>query len=245
MVPPLPGRPVFCFSGKTLGDPERHAPRELTGVHVDRRQLAPRRLLTIHVARFVLEAAAARKAFVGALGVDAITDTFGLRGAGRFRIAILETVQLPHLVGVDEEIAELRIERGATPVHAAVVTGKSQAQTIVALRHIRPAELHPSINSAGRLELRRHRRDVGHWRKAARERQGLERERLRLRGPFERQLALCDRTLLDAVNGFARHTVEDEQQARLVDHRDGRDRSTATTNLQQDRRGRRSASQTS
>ena len=161
-----------------------------------------------------------------------------LRRTRRARIAIGHARELSELVRVDEQVAELRIERRAAPVHAAVIAGKLQAQPLVAARQIRPADLHAFHQLPARgLELRRHRRDVRrrhrHARRAAR---GLSGNGCVFAGALERHFARRHRTLLDAVDRLAGDAIEQEQQARLVDHGHGRNRPAALLDVDQRRR---------
>ena len=59
-------------------------------------------------------------------------------------VSIRVALQLPVLARVDEHVAELRVERRAAPVHAAMVAGKLQAQPVVR----RPAD---RVRRAARL----------------------------------------------------------------------------------------------
>src|SRR5580698_8300569 len=72
IVPPFPGRPVFCLSAGRLS-------------------------VTPIVTRNA-EASAARNALVGAVGIDAVAHPFPQRPAG-LRIVILLARELPQLVG--------------------------------------------------------------------------------------------------------------------------------------------------
>ena len=61
----------------------------------------------------------------------------------------------------------------------------------------------------------------------ARERRGLDRERLRLGRALERHFALRHGPIFDAVDRLARDAIEDEEQAELADHADGGNRLAA------------------
>src|SRR5262249_39068019 len=186
---------------QALGDAERHTPYELARVDVDGRQLSPGRLLAHHVRRVVAEASAAGHAAVRTVGIDPVAGTLRLRGTGLVHIAIAQTGELPDLVRVDEQVTQLRVERDAAPVHAAVVAGKLQPQPVVRHREIRPAELYAFDQlPARRFELRRHCRDVAGRDRHARQRRGLDGKRLRLRRALERNVALRNRALLDAID---------------------------------------------
>ena len=70
----------------------------------------------------------------------------------------------------------------------------------------------------------------------ARERRRLQRERLRLRRPLQRHLALRHGTLLDAVDRLAGDAIEQKQQPDLVHRGDGRNRPAALLHVDQRRR---------
>ena len=169
--------------------------------------------------------------------MDAIADAAGLRPAAALDIAIAQPGQLTHLVGVHEQIAELRIERHAAPVDAAVVAGKRQAQPVVARRQVGAADLHAFEQLlALRFELRRDRRDVRRRERHARQRRRLDRERLRLRGALERHFARRHRPFLDTVDRLAVDAIQQEEQSRLADGGHGRNRAAALLHVEQHRR---------
>src|SRR5258705_7192014 len=71
-----------------------------------------------------------------------------------------------------------------------------------------------------------------------RERRRLQRERLRRRIPLARNIALRDRTLLDAEYRLPVRAIEDEHVAALADRRERRDRPASLSDVDQARRGR-------
>ena len=146
--------------------------------------------------------------------------------------------ELPQLVGVHEEVAELGRVRHAAPVDAAVVAGELHAQPVEGGRQVRSAELHAlHQRAAAGFDLRRHRRHVRGRHAHAGQRRRHERERLRLRGPLERHLARRHRPLLDGIDGLAGGAIEEEQQPQLAGHGDGGDRLAGARHVEEHRSG--------
>ena len=145
-MPPLPGRPVFCFSGGRLsvtpsGTRQANSP-VLTLTAVNCPQGGCWHGNCCGPLSRDAEASAARHTVIRTIRIDAVALPGGLRLTGRLGIAIHETRELPELAGVDEQVAEMRIERRAAPVDAAMVAGELHAQALVADRKVRPAQLH-------------------------------------------------------------------------------------------------------
>ncbi len=118
-----------------------------------------------------------------------------------------------------------------------MIAGKLHAQAFVSLREVGTAQLQALHElPARRLELGRHGGHVRCRHRHARERRRFEREGLCLRGSLERHLTRRHRPLLDPVDRLPRHAVEQEQQSRLVDHRDGRNGLASLLHVDQGRR---------
>ena len=147
------------------------------------------------------------------------------------------------VLGVDEEVAELRIVGGAVPVHAAAGAGEHERR-----RRALPLEPQGRVGArvvvadrvpqraAGRRVLRR---GVvrGHHVAGAdahpRQRRRLARDRLGRGVLLARHVAGGRRPLLDAVDRLARHPVQDEHEGRLADLRQGRNPLAAALDLEQ------------
>ena len=84
------------------------------------------------------QAATARNAFVGTVGVNAIAGAL-TECATALGIVILLPGELSQLVGVEEQIAKLRIERHPAPVHAPMIAGELRAQEFNKPPGTRPA----------------------------------------------------------------------------------------------------------
>src|SRR5436190_1042921 len=118
-----------------------------------------------------------------------------------FLIVIFHARELSEFVGIDEQIAQLRIERRPEPVDAAMVAGELHAQAIVTDRKVRSAQLHAydEFLTCG-FEFWGDGGDIFRAHRHPRERWRFERERLGFRCSFERHLAWGYRTFLDTIN---------------------------------------------
>ena len=175
---------------------------------------------------------------IRAVRMDAVALTVAARRAGRVRIAILQAGDLPQLVRVDEQIAQLRIERRPAPVDAAVVAGELHAQAVVARpAGTGPPSCMPSMSflhaaSSSGVTVAMSAADIVMRESGG----GLSGNGCVFDVALERHFALRHRPLLDAVDRLAGHAIEQEQQSDLVDRGHGGNGPAALLHVDQRRR---------
>ena len=164
MVPPFPGRPVFCLSGGRLSvtpSGTRHTNSPVfTFTAVNCPQGGCWHGSCCESLPGTLKRPPPGTPSYGPSGSTRLPMPVAI-GPARLRIMILHARKLPQFIGVDEQIAQLRIERSPAPVHAAMVAGELHAQAVVADRKVGSAHLHAFDQLLARLfQLRGNRRDV-------------------------------------------------------------------------------------
>ena len=211
---------VLLAFGEVIGDAQARAPDDLGLVDVHRDQLAPGR----NVARRL------------GLGIDEA-------GGGHVPFAILALHQLfdiAHLVGIEDEQAQLGIEGAAAPFRAAGRAGKAHLRLVGAQRlihfHADQIALLDDV-FADRLVLGRVAGHLAEVKRHAGHHFGLEGEGLGRPGRLAGNGGGRHRAFLHAEDRLAGDAVQKEQHRRLVHHGDGGNGFAVLLDCQKHRRG--------
>src|SRR6185437_1397018 len=204
---------------QAVGYAKWYPPRDLTGIHIDCREFSPGRLLARKLLRawsLDAESSPARNALVGTVGIDPVALPVRHRWT-ILRIVVPEARYLPQLVDVREQIAQRWIERGTSPIHAAVVARELHTEMVITDRQKRPSDFHALDELlAGRFEFGRDGCDIGlaecHSHKGRR----LEGKRLRLRGALEWDFAGRYGALLNSINRFSGDAIQQKDHSDLI-----------------------------